>query len=198
MRRPCVVGQPLWAVNCFGSVGNETVAPAAYLVTEETKAAGPAATDRTRSHDTTGGAVAIAHRCLLDDELALRHVHHERRVVKVARRPPLPTCCDGLEDPAVQPNRMPAGTEGQPVQVDSALCVCHRAIPLLPRLVAGRARVIRSEPRAFYGELRSQIGAFPDGQRQTAPDHELDSFKPEKGGSDGKDPDSDRWLAGFR
>jgi hypothetical protein len=46
--------------------------------------------------------------------------------------------------------------------------------------MARRARVIRNEPHAFYGELRSEIGARPDGWRRTAPDHEPYSFMPER------------------
>ena len=174
-----VVAQPLWAVDCLGNIGNDTVAPAANFVAEEPEATCPGATDGTNSDYTRlaplpsrTGACSITNR---PPARAPRAPSGRGRRPAAAR-----ACCDGLEDPAVQPNRMPAGTKGQPVQVDATLRVCHGAVPPPPSLMARRARVVRNEPRAFCGELRSQIGARPDGRRRTAPDHELDSFKPEK------------------
>ena len=62
------------------------VVPAAHLVSEDPPPTGPAAGNRALRDDAPLRAAPVPHGCLLDDEAALRHAHHERGVVEIAGR----------------------------------------------------------------------------------------------------------------
>jgi hypothetical protein len=101
-----VVCQALWALDRFADIWDNAVAPAPDLVTEDPEASRPAASDRTFGNNAALQAVLVAHWRLLDHEAAIRHAHHQARVVEVAGRSPCESRYDGLEDPTVQPHRV--------------------------------------------------------------------------------------------
>jgi hypothetical protein len=122
-----VIRQSPRALDCLVGVRDGSATPAPHLVPEDPKASRPAASDRTFGDDATLGAVVVGRRRLLDHIARLRYANLERRVVEVARRASLDPSCDRLEDSPVQPNRVAAGAEREPVEVDPSLRLCRHA-----------------------------------------------------------------------
>jgi hypothetical protein len=87
--RTRIVAQSLRARDRLGHVGDDAVAPAAYLVPEDPEAPCPAAADRASGDDAAPRPVAGGDRGHLDDVLPLRHAHLQRGVVEVADGSPL-------------------------------------------------------------------------------------------------------------
>lgn len=114
-----IIRQPSRTFDCFAGVRDDSATPAAHLVAEDQETSRPAGTNRTLGDDATLGSVAIADRCLLDHETPRRHVYLERSVIEVARLPPLEPRRYCLEDASVQPHRVAARSEREPVDVDS-------------------------------------------------------------------------------
>jgi hypothetical protein len=108
----------LWTFDCFVDVRNDSSTPAAHLVAEDPDPSRPAASDGSFGNNATLGSVAVADRRLLDHEPARRRTHFECSVVEVAGRPPFEPSRYSLEDAPVQPHRVAAGAEREPVQVD--------------------------------------------------------------------------------
>jgi hypothetical protein len=74
-------------------------------------------------------AAPVVDRRLLDHERSLRDFDLQRGVVEVARRPPLEPRCNRLEDASVQPHRVAARAEREPVEVDPRFGLgCHTGI----------------------------------------------------------------------
>jgi hypothetical protein len=118
----CVFGNALWALDRFLDVRDDAVTPAPYLVPEEPKTASRAASHRAFGDHSACGAVLLC-RSLLDHEAAFGHVNDERRVVEVTRAAMRESSGDGLENLAVQPDRVASRTKGQPVEVDRSLAL---------------------------------------------------------------------------
>ena len=124
-RRGSVVSS--WALDCFGDVGYDTVAPAAQLIAEDPQMPGPAASDRASGDDVAFGAVVVRDWRLFDHEASLRHAHLERGVVEVARGSMPEQRRSGLVDAPVDCHGMSARAERQPVQVDGDILRVVRA-----------------------------------------------------------------------
>jgi hypothetical protein len=94
-------------------------------------ASGGASADRILGHDSALDAVA-PRRLLLDHVPPLGHAHLERGMVEIAAISTAEPRGDRLEDLSVQAYRLTAGTEREPVEVDSG---GSRALPsvLSPR-----------------------------------------------------------------
>jgi hypothetical protein len=118
LREQRVVRHPLWALHGFADVRDHAAAPAADLVAKDAQRTSPAAPDRTLGHDASQSAVPSEDRAHLDHEAASQNAHLERRVVKIAWRPPLDSSRDRLEHPAVEAHRTTTGAERKPVEVD--------------------------------------------------------------------------------
>ena len=113
-----IVGKSPRAFDSLGGVRDSAVAPSTDLVAEDPNPTCPATADRTFSNDATPIAALVTDRCLFDHEPAVRDADFERGVVEVAGRPVRKPRGHSLEDTTVKPNEVPAGAEGQPVQVD--------------------------------------------------------------------------------
>jgi hypothetical protein len=109
-RRTWIVRQPAWTLHRLAYVWNNAVPPTAHFVAEDPEAPCPAASDRTLGNHPALHAVAVRDRRLLDHEPPLRHPHHKRRVVEVARRPPPQPRRQRLEDSSIQPDGIPPGS----------------------------------------------------------------------------------------
>ena len=107
----------LRAVDRLRNVGDDAVTPAPDLVAERSQPARHACPHCAFGDDAAVGALTPC-RCLLDHEPSLRRVHLERGVVEIATIPVRKSRGEPLEDPPVETNRMTAGAERQPVQVD--------------------------------------------------------------------------------
>ena len=105
-------------------------------VPEDPEAPRPAASDCTFGNNATLPAVAVGDRRLLDHEAALRHAHLKRRVVEVARRPPLEPGCHGLKDPSVQSHRVAARAQREPVEVNGGSRLASHAATTSKRHIA--------------------------------------------------------------
>jgi hypothetical protein len=87
--------------------------------------------DRSLGDDASLAAVAGWDRGHLDHEPTLRPANLERRVIEVTGTPPLEPRGDCLEDAPVQPHRMVARSQRQPVQVDARVIGGHVSRPFL-------------------------------------------------------------------
>jgi hypothetical protein len=116
----CVLGNALWAFNCFVDVRNYATTPAAHLVAEEPKSASGSAADGALGDDTAPFA-ALPDRSLLDHETAFGQVDNQRRVVEVASAPVRKSRSYRFEDLSVHANGVSPGAERQPVKVDRTL-----------------------------------------------------------------------------
>jgi hypothetical protein len=92
-------------------IGDDAVAPAAYLVSEDPEAAGQVASDRPFCNNATVRSVAVTDRSLLDHKAPRRGTYNERRVVEIAGASPLQPGYHRLKDASVQPHRMAACAE---------------------------------------------------------------------------------------
>jgi len=122
-----IIRQSLRTFDRFIDIQDDSATPAAHLVAEDPEASRPAASDRTFGNHATLLAVVVADGRLLDHEASLGHLHDERGVVEIARRPSLKPRCDRLEDASVQPHRVAARAEREPVEVDSDFRLCRHA-----------------------------------------------------------------------
>jgi hypothetical protein len=122
-----IIRQSLRTFDRFIGIRDDSATPATHLVAEDPEASRPAASDGTLGDDAALSAVVVADGRLLDHEASLRHLHDERGVVEIARRPSLKPRCDRLEDASVQPHRMAARAEREPVEVDSSSRLCRHA-----------------------------------------------------------------------
>ncbi|HEX2346030.1 MAG TPA: hypothetical protein VHI12_05560 [Gaiellaceae bacterium] len=117
----------LRALDRFIDIRDGSATPATHLIAEDPEASRPAASDRTFGNHATLLNVVVADGRLLDHEASLRHLHDERGVVEIARRPPLKPRCDRLEDASVQPHQVAARAEREPVEVDPGSRLCRHA-----------------------------------------------------------------------
>jgi hypothetical protein len=85
-------------------IRDHAVAPPPDLVTEDSEPACPATPNRTFGNHSAFITVLVAGGRLLDYEPVPSDVNHEGRVVQVARRAPLKSRGNGLEDDSIQPN----------------------------------------------------------------------------------------------
>jgi hypothetical protein len=104
------------ALHGLGNVGDHAVERATHLVAEEPKPTGATKSDRAR-RDAPGIGSRGGD---FDDEPPIRHPYLERGVVERTSRPPLEAGDDRLVDAPVQTNRVAAGAEREPVEVDGA------------------------------------------------------------------------------
>ena len=117
-RELLVVTHALWAVNRFGDVRNDTVAPTSHLVAEQPKTTSPSSSHGA-FRDDAAFTVPSTRRPLLDHEAPLGQAHDESGVVEVAPLPSLSQRNDGLEKTTVESNRVATCTEWQPVEIDA-------------------------------------------------------------------------------
>ena len=117
-RELLVITHALWAVNRFGDVRNDTVAPTSHLVAEQPKPTSPSSSHGA-FRDHAAFTVPPTRRPLLDHEAPLRQAHDESRVVEVVPLPSLSQRNDGLEETTVESNRVATCTEWQPVEIDA-------------------------------------------------------------------------------
>ena len=122
-----IIRQSLRTLDSLIDVRDHSATPAAHLVPEDPKSPRPAACDRTFGNDATLSAVAVANRRLLDHEATLFHMHDKRRVVEIARSPPLEPRCDRLEDAPIEPHEVAARADREPVEVNPGLELCIHA-----------------------------------------------------------------------
>jgi hypothetical protein len=115
-----IIGESLRAIDGFRDVRNDTVAPTADLVAEQLQPTCRPCSDRSLGDNATLRAVAGPNRRLLYDVPSVRHVDFERGVVQVALISPLDSRRESLEHAAVQSDRVTAGSEREPIQVDSS------------------------------------------------------------------------------
>jgi len=113
-----VVAQAARAVDRFGDVRDHAAAPAAELVAEDPEAPGEAAADGALRDDAALGPVTLAQRRGLDHEPPFGQANLERRVVELARRPAADSGRERLVDLPVEPHRVTARAEREPVEVD--------------------------------------------------------------------------------
>ena len=106
------------AVDRFGGVRNETVAPTSHLVAEQTKTPSPASSDGALPDD-AALQTSRPGRALLDHEVPLGQAHDQSGVVEVVALPPLSQRDDGLEETTVESNRLATCTQWQPVEIDA-------------------------------------------------------------------------------
>jgi hypothetical protein len=119
-----IIREPLRTFDSFVDVRDDSATPAPHFVAEDPKTSRPAASDRTLGYNATLPAVAVGDRRLLDHEASLRHAHLKRRVVEGVRHAPLEPRRHRLEDAPVQPHRLAARAEREPVEVDPRLGLC--------------------------------------------------------------------------
>ncbi|MET0973376.1 MAG: hypothetical protein ABWY95_08140 [Thermoleophilaceae bacterium] len=117
-RTASVVAQSLRAIYGLVNVRNLSASPEANLVPEDPKSACQATANGTFRDDSPRLAAQVQRWRLLDHERSLRNLDPERGVIEVARRPPLQACGQRLIDATVEPDEVPTGAAGQPVQVD--------------------------------------------------------------------------------
>ena len=89
---PLLAGQPPWAVNRLGDVGNAPTAPESDLVAEDPKPPCPATADGALGDDAPLLTAPVVDRRLLDDEPVPSDFDPQRGVIEVARRTPLQPC----------------------------------------------------------------------------------------------------------
>ena len=117
-RELLVVTHALWAVDRFGDVRNDTVAPTSHLVAEQPKTPSPPSSHGA-FRDDAALTVPSTRRPLLDHEAPLGQAHDKSGVVEVVPLPSLSQRDDGLEETTVESNRVTACTEWQPVEIDA-------------------------------------------------------------------------------
>jgi hypothetical protein len=113
-----VAGQQPWALDRLGDVGYQSVPPAADLVAKEPEPPEQRGADWSLGDDAAARGAA-GNRRHLDHEARLGETELQRRVVEVAATPPLEPGRDRLEYAPVQPDRVSARTERQPVEEDA-------------------------------------------------------------------------------
>ena len=114
-----IVGQAARALDGLAEVGDDPVAPTPDLVAEDAPARCPTGPDRALRDHASPVAVPVRDRGLLDHESTVRHVHFERRVIKVAAAAAVNGRVTSLVDAPVQPDEVAACAERQPVEVDA-------------------------------------------------------------------------------
>jgi len=107
------------ALDRLVGVRDDAAAPAAELVPEDPEAGCAAAADSALGNDAALGTATVPHRSLLDHVGAFRQLQAESSVVEGKRVPPLEPRDHPLVDAPVQPHRVPAGAERQPVELDA-------------------------------------------------------------------------------
>jgi hypothetical protein len=134
------------ALDRLGNVGDQPLAPAADLVAEQSERPEQPGADRSLRDDaaTRGAAGNRRH---LDHEASVRETDLERRVIEVTAAPPLQPGRDRLEHAPIQPNRVSARTERQPVKED-AMGRHDRSFPTLV------GHVIARKPQTCAGNYR--------------------------------------------
>ncbi len=113
-----IIAEAARAIDRFGDVGDEAVAPAAHLVSEKPEPTCGACSNGTLDDYATLGAVAWSDRRHLDHETPFRRTNLQSRVIEVASISPFEPRRKRLEDEAVHSDRVTTCSERQPVQVN--------------------------------------------------------------------------------
>ena len=141
--------------------------PDADLVAEHPKSSGPPASYGAFGNDSTLFAAQIGDRSLLDHELLAWKLDLQGRVIEVISRPTAQGRGQGLVDATIDPDRMPAGAEREPVQVDA----------WRSRLTRGRFRLdltrhlvsVSAKSRQAYDRLAVTLVGSPASVANTGP-----------------------------
>jgi hypothetical protein len=112
-----VIRHPHGARDSLGDIGDDAVSPPADLVPEEPEASSESRADRSLQDYAASFAVRVGDRGLLDHEAALGSDDDESRVIEVARRSPLHTRGDRLEQPSAQPHDVLPRAQRDPVEI---------------------------------------------------------------------------------
>jgi hypothetical protein len=105
------------ARDSLADVGDDSLAPTANFVPEETEASDEFRSDRSLRDHTSPFTVTIGDRGLLDHEAALRDHHHESRVIKVVWTSSLNPGAYRFEETSAQPHDVLARAQRYPVEI---------------------------------------------------------------------------------
>lgn len=146
-RAPFVVAQAHRAVHCLSHVRDAAAMPNPDLVAKHAQATCPGVAYGAFRDDSPLVSAQVGNRGLLDDVGLPSNFDLERRVIEIAGRAPLPPRRDYLERAAVVFDRVSAGAQRKPVQVDRG----YAGHPLEP-LGADDLHALRR----IFGDLTSQ------------------------------------------